>query len=751
MMMQMTKMTGAGRWLNFLSSKAAFILIAVFVMFFSQQAVAEEDISLLHEAGQALKILFTLERLGFLFLGVLLGLFVGVIPGLGGLVGLSLLLPFTFDMDAYTALALLMGLQAVTVTSDTIPAVMFGVPGTVGSAATILDGYPMARKGQAGRAYGAAFTASVIGGLWGALLLGVSIPVLRPIILHIGSPELLAFCVFGLSLASVLSGGSLLKGLGGACIGLIVATAGDDPQTGTLRWTFDSLYLWDGLPVVPLALGLFAIPELADLAIQQKSIAAGVDGEQEDFQKQDTRLGQLEGTKDVFKNWWLVLRCATIGAGLGAVPGIGASVVDWIAYGHAARTEKDAGLTFGKGDVRGVIASESSNNAKEGGALVPTIAFGVPGSASMALILGAFLIHGLVPGPDMITKKLDVTYTMVWSVALANLLGAGICFTFANQLAKLALIRPGILCPTVIAVVFVGAFQGSRQWGDIYALLGFGFLGFIMKRLRWPRPPLVLGFVLGGLVERYMFISVERYGHQWIWDIWEFPVVVITFLVTIYGVASPAIKDYRERKKAGETRTASVFGFKRSGVDLDLLFTAVIFTLFATALYISDSWEFGAKLVPQVVGYFALVILGVYAFAKLFYQQGTRQATLRDRSGKEVSQDIEETDVHFDITVDFGDLTIETITRRACYYFGWCLFFFGSAAIIGLLPALFFFLVGYMRFWGKETWKQTLYIAVPLWCFCYWLFHKVLIIPWPQTVVGNLFPVLRTMNDINLF
>jgi TctA family transporter len=752
MMMQMTKMIGAGGWLKFFSSKAAFILITVFAVFFSQQAFAQaaaaaEDISLLHEAGQALKILFTFERLGFLFLGVILGLVVGVIPGLGGLVGLSLLLPFTFDMNAYTALALLMGLQAVTVTSDTIPAVMFGVPGTVGSAATILDGYPMARKGEAGRAYGAAFTASVLGGLWGALLLGVSIPILRPIILHIGSPELLSFCVFGLSLASVLSGGSLLKGLGGACMGLIIATAGDDPQTGTLRWTFDSLYLWDGLPVVPLALGLFAIPELADLAIQQKSIAAGG----EDFQKQDTRRGQLEGTKDVFKNWFLVLRCASIGAGLGAVPGIGASVVDWIAYGHAARTEKEAALTFGKGDVRGVIASESSNNAKEGGALVPTIAFGVPGSASMALILGAFLIHGLVPGPDMITKKLDVTYTMVWSVAVANLLGAGICFTFANQLAKLALVRPGVLCPTVLAVVFVGAFQGSRQWGDIYALLGFGLLGFIMKRLRWPRPPLVLGFVLGGLVERYMFISVERYGAQWTYDIFEFPVVVIMFIITLYGIASPAIRDYRERKKSGETRAASVFGFKRSGVDLDLLFTAFIFTLFVIELYISAQWEFGAKLIPQVVGYTALIILSFYMFAKLFYQQGKRQAQVRDGSGQEVTQDIEETDVHFDITVDFGDLSIETITRRAFYYFGWCLFFFGSAAVIGLLPSMFFFLVGYMRFWGKETWKTTLYISVPLWIFCYYLFHKILIIPWPQTVVGNMFPVLRTMNDVNLF
>ncbi|MEE2655749.1 MAG: tripartite tricarboxylate transporter permease [Pseudomonadota bacterium] len=707
-----------------------------------------EDISLLNEAGQALTILFTFERLGFLALGVIIGLIVGVIPGLGGLVGLSLLLPFTFDMNAYTALAFLMGLQSVTVTSDTIPAVMFGVPGTVGSAATILDGYPMSRKGQAGRAYGAAFTASVIGGLWGALLLGVSIPILRPVMLHIGSPELLSFCIFGLSLASVLSGGSLLKGLAGACIGILVSTAGDDPQTGTLRWTFDSLYLWDGLPVVPLALGLFAIPELADLAIQQKSIAA---------EGRSTKItdSQMVGVRDVLKSWWLVIRCGTIGAGLGAVPGIGASVVDWIAYGHAARTEKDADIHFGKGDVRGVIASESSNNAKEGGALVPTIAFGVPGSASMALILGAFLIHGLVPGPDMVTKKLDVTYTMVWSVAVANLLGAGICFTFASQLAKLALIRPGILVPIVLAVVFVGAFQGSRQWGDIWALLGFGLLGFIMKRLRWPRPPLVLGFVLGGLVERYMFISVERYGAQWTYDITEFPVVVIMFFITFWGIMSPYIRDARQRRKdkaAGKTTSqTSTFAFNKRGLDLDFAFGAGIFLMFVVELSIASTWEFGARLVPSVIGYLALIVLTFFLFAKLFYQKGAKTVTTKGADGKEITQNEDESDVHFDIVVDFGDLDKATITRRSFAYFGWCGAFFLMASIVGLMVSMFLFLVGYMRFWGKATWTVTLGISVSLWVFCYVLFHHILIIPWPQTVVGDIWPVLRTINWANLF
>ncbi|MCY4548647.1 MAG: tripartite tricarboxylate transporter permease [Defluviicoccus sp.] len=697
------------------------------------------EADMLGMAIKAATIMADPERIGFLALGVLIGLVLGVIPGLGGLVGLSLLLPFTFDMDPYTALAFLMGLQAVVVTSDTIPAVLFGVPGTVGSAATILDGYPMARKGEAGRAFGAAFSASVLGGLYGAFLLAISVPILRPVMLEIGSPELLSFCVFGLSLAAVLSGGTPLKGLAAACIGLMVATAGDDPQTGTLRWTFDSLYLWDGLPVVPLALGLFAIPEIADMAITRQRIASGGQVKSE--------MSQLTGIRDVFRNWFLLLRCATIGSSLGAVPGIGASVIDWIAYGHALRSEKDTATTFGKGDVRGVIASESSNNAKEGGALVPTIAFGVPGSASMALILGAFLIHGLTPGPEMLTKHLDVTYTLVWSVAFANVIGAGICFLFANQLAKVALVRIGILAPVVLAVVFVGAFQGSRQWGDIYALLIFGFFGWVMKRMKWPRPPLILGFVLGNLIERYLFISVERYGAEWL----AFPVVMIVFALTLYGILRPILKGYMARPRGGERQRAQL-GFRPESINPDLGFGVLVLAFFATCLAVSSQWEFGAKLVPQAVGWAGLLFTVWLILAAMFVRPvrvestGLMAGAPQGEEGGPVADD-----VHFDIQADYGDMPPRTIYRRAAVYFGWLLFFFGAAALVGILPAMFLFLVGYMRYEGKESWTTTLAVAVPMGIFSYWLFHKILLVPWPQTVFGDLFPALRSSVWLNLF
>ena len=374
---------------------------------------------MLHAATEALLIILDPTRMMFLAAGCIMGLVLGILPGIGGIAGTALLLPFTFDMDPYTAFAFLLGLGATTATGDPIPAILFGVPGGAGSAATILDGLPLAKKGEAGRALSAAYMSSLMGGLFGACLLAVSIPILRPVMLFIGSPELLAFSVFGISMVAVLSGNAPLRGLTGACFGILIAMIGSDPQTGTLRWTLDSLYLWDGMPLVPLTLGLFALPELCDLAIARTSIAA------DSALKLGTKTGMWLGVQDCFRHWWLILRCSWIGAGLGAVPGIGGAVVDWVAYGHAIQTEKGASQTFGTGDIRGVIASESANNAKEGGALVPTVAFGVPGSAGMAILLGAFLIHGLVPGPDMLTKNLSVTYSMVWSVAIANILGRG--------------------------------------------------------------------------------------------------------------------------------------------------------------------------------------------------------------------------------------------------------------------------------------------------------------------------------------
>lgn len=687
-------------------------------------------------------------RLGFLALGVFIGLILGVIPGLGGLVGLSLLLPFTFAMDPITALAFLMGLSSVSATSDTIPAILFGVPGTVASAATILDGFPMARRGEAGRAFGAAFTASVMGGVFGAVLLGVSIPVLRPIMLAIASPELLAICIFGLSLAAVLAGGSPMKGLVAVCIGLIFAGAGEDPG-GTLRWTFDTLYLYDGFRIVPIALGLFAIPEIADMVIQRSAI-------QVSGKTKISRRDQWQGVKDAFRHWFLVLRCSFIGAGLGAVPGIGAPILDWVAYGHAARTEKGAAESFGKGDVRGVIASESSNNAKEGGSLVPTIAFGVPGTASMALILGAFIIHGLVPGPDMLSKNLDVTYTLVWSIAVANVIGAGICFMFANQFAKVAVIRIGILAPVVLAIVFLGAFQGKHAWGDLYTLIGFGILGFGMKRLRWPRPPLLLGFVLGGLIENYLFISANVYGWSWLTR----PVTMAVLLVAAFGILRPILSYYISRKGSKAPRVPFRPKFQPQKLDSDVLLAVIALLLFLGAMWASIDWEFRSYLFPRSIGtvgaVLAVLLITVHLFLPSQYIQALKGRTTKDKvqseRGGETTED-KPTDggQHFDLVTDFGDLDRATILRRAVVYFAWCIGYFAAAYVFGLFPTMAVFLITYIRTQGKESWAMTLLVSVGTCIAAYILFHQVLHVPWPQSLIGDMYPVLRTNPHLNFF
>ena len=646
-------------------------------------------------------------RLVMLAAGVCGGLVLGLVPGLGGLVGLTLLLPFTYHLDPYTALAMLIGMHAVVATSDSIPAVLFGVPGTVGSAAIVLDGFPMARRGEAGRALGAAFSASLIGGLFGAVLLALSLPAIRPALLFVGAPEMLAFCIFGLSLAAALSGRHVLRGLTVACLGLLLAMVGEDYQSGTMRWTLGSLYLWEGIPLVPFALGLFAIPEIADLAVRRSAIAG---------QEPLSTRGKCQGVRDVFGNMGTVLRSSTIGSVMGAVPGLGSAVIDWIAYGAAAKSVKGAANSFGKGDVRGVIASEAANNAKEGGALVPTLAFGVPGSAGMAILLGAFLIQGIVPGPDMLSKHLDVTYTMIWSLALANLLGAGICFAFAHRLAQVALVPIGYLAPIILAITFVGALQGSHHWGDMYVLLGAGILGYVMRSLHWPRPPLLLGFVLGTLIERYLFTSLQIYGV----GLLARPIVMVMLVLTLWGVLSPVLGAARRRSSPRSLRLA--FGFVPGRLGWDTAFAVGTLVLFAASLYDMWRWPFGARAVPEIVSITGVALLALYLATRLFVEVRTSGGT--EREGGEM-----------DLAISHEALTAREVVFRSLVYFGWLGGYLGLAFLIGPLPAIFFWLIAYMVIEFGVRWTRSLTTAVGLTGLFYVVFIRLLNLPWPKGII----------------
>ncbi|MFQ6549323.1 tripartite tricarboxylate transporter permease [Aestuariibius sp. 2305UL40-4] len=495
--------------------------------------------------AEAFSLILQPEQIGFLVLGVLLGLSVGVFPGLGGIAGLSLVLPFMFGMDPVSGLALMVGLIAVIPTSDTFASVLMGIPGSSASQATVLDGFPMARKGEAARALSAAFISSLFGGLLGATVLTFFVLIARPIVLAFGTPEMLMITILGLSMVAILAGRLPLKGLAAACLGLLVgaigaAGAGGSERIVPMEWAFADTgdiryniyqYLNDGVTLVIVGLGIFAIPEIISLLRQDRSIS------------KDATLGKgwTDGVKDWFANKWLSVRCAVIGVIVGVIPGLGGSVVDWIAYGHTVQSAKDK-TKFGSGDIRGVIGPESSNNAKEGGGLVPTLIFGIPGSGSMAVFIGGLALLGYDAGPQLIQNDLNITYTIVWSLAIANVFGAGLCIFLSGGIARLTTIRFTYLAPFLFMMIAFAAFQSRQSIGDLVALFAIGLLGILLRRFDWSRPAFLIGFVLSSQAENFAnnahqiasfrFRRSLEEGLEYIFS----PIVIVLIVLTVLSV-----------------------------------------------------------------------------------------------------------------------------------------------------------------------------------------------------------------------
>ncbi len=519
--------------------------------------------------------------LGYLVMGVMMGLCVGVFPGLGGIAGLSLLLPFMFGMDPMLGLALMIGMVAVVPTSDTFASVLMGIPGSSASQATVLDGFPMAKQGKAARALSAAFASSLFGGLIGAAFLTIFILVARPVVLLFKSPELLMVSVFGLSMVGILAGRIAIKGIVAAGIGMLVGTIGEGPFNGELRMSsYDFVYLTDGLKLVIVGLGIFAIPEIIALLRHDKAIS----------EKQSLGGGWIDGIKDWWLNRWLSVRCSLIGVIVGIIPGLGGSVVDWIAYGHAVQTTKDKSQ-FGKGEIRGVIGPESSNNAKEGGGLVPTLLFGIPGSGSMAVFIGALALlgNGIDVGPSLLENNLDFTYSIVWLLALANVVGTIMCIAMASTIAKLTNIRFALLAPFIFMIISFAAFQSGQNLMDLVALFSIGFLGIMMRRFDWSRPAFLIGFVLSNPVENYSNNASQIAGIRFRqgWDIgMEYlasPIVIILLIITVFSIVF-GLRQAKNILAEGDVGSGS----KRAPMIFLLILTGFIFYALINTATIPD-------------------------------------------------------------------------------------------------------------------------------------------------------------------
>ena len=613
---------------------------------------------------QALFTLFGVQHLLFLVGGTLLGLVVGFLPGLGGIAALSLLLPFVYGGDPTLVLPMMIGLLAVTNTSDTFPAVLVGIPGTSSAQATILDGHALARQGEAARALGAAFSASLLGGLFGAFVLTLAIQFARPLILGVGFGEQLMLVVLALTMVGMLTGASALKGLVMCGMGLLFGSMGAAPATAEERLTFDTIYLGDGVPLVIVGLAMFAIPEMVDVLRKRTTISS----------VPELGSGTLRGFRETLSHMWLLVRCSSLGVIIGALPGLGGSVTNWVAYGHAVQSSKDRSL-FGKGDIRGVIGPESSNNADNGGALIPTLMFGIPGSASMALFLGALVLIGIEPGIGMMERHLDLTYIIIWSLAIANVIGAGVCLFLAKPIARLTIVPFTLVAPFMFVIVFFAAYQATRAWEDLIALFALGIVGMYMKRFGWSRPAFLIGFVLSMQLDSSVYQSIQVYGMSFLQ---RGGVQVILALIVVSVIVAARMKPHRdpltpEGPHAPVNKTPQAF-------FLGLLAAACLYTIY-------DAWhlEFLGKVFPISV---ALITLALLAAAAVFFSLNRPNY------------------VFFDSEREWGDK--DKPVHGDFHFQGWILALLAAIGVFGYMLGIFVYITAFLRVKAGSKWHWAM-------------------------------------------
>jgi putative tricarboxylic transport membrane protein len=647
---------------------------------------------------------FAPSTFGLMCVGIAIGFVVGILPGLGGPTAMALMLPFIFKMTPVEAFAFLLGMTAVTATTGDITSVLFGVPGEPTTASTIVDGHAMAKNGETGRALGAVLMSSLVGAIFGAVCIALAVPIVRPLVLTFGSPEFFMLAILGISFVAALSGEAVLKGVVSGALGLMLATIGLDPISGIQRYTFGQLFLWDGVGLVPVTIGFYAIPETIELAVLGTSIAQD---------KIEEFGGVMEGVKDTFRHWWLVLRCSALGTFTAIIPGMGAATTQWIAYAHAVQSSPNK-ERFGRGAVEGVLGPGAANNSTLGGSLITTIAFGVPASVIMAILLGGFIIQGIVPGPDMLLPppkgKLDVTFSFVWVIIISNIITVGVCFLLLKPLAKITQVRGSLIIPLILILVYLGAFAEKNAFEDMLVVLFFGALGWVLEKLEWPRPPLLLGLVLGPLAENRLFLATDNYGWAWL----HRPGVLIIFAITLVGVLYPVVKQRLGRKSAPATAADAALEsptvFDPGRARHAAIFSFIVVVLLGLALWQSRNFGYRAGLFPWVVGIPALVLAAVQFFMDLSGK--TRFKSADAGIGAAIPRDV--------------------ASRRTLNIIGWTVGFFLAIWLFGFSVAVPLTSIAYLKIAGREKWPLTIFYSLCVWAFFYFLFDRGLHVPFPD-------------------
>lgn len=540
---------------------------------------------MLEAAGTALVALADPFRLMMLFVGIVAGGVIGLLPGLGGVAAVSILLPFVYQLEPLAGLAMLLGALGVVYTADTITSVLVGTPGSPASGPTAIEGFAMARRGEAGRALGGSFLASMLGGLAGVVMLTLAVPIAGPLVLAFGTPELLMLAIVGLAYASGLVGANPVKGILAGALGLFLGTVGAAPAEAELRYTFGNPYFLDGFSLAIVALGVFGVAEVVTMLGEGGAIA----------QARYRLTGWLDGARDVLRHWSAVLTGAAIGVVTGLIPAIGANASTWIAYGQAISSIKDKSMV-GKGEPRGMLAAEGANNATVTTDLVPTMLFGVPGGPAAAIFLGALYIYGFYPGPRFVQSHADVMFLIIWSMALAAILGAALSFLVSPWIARITRLEFGLVAAPLVVVMLIGAFESKKSLLDFDTLIAFGVLGWLMKRAGLPRAPLLVGYVLSTPIERNFWLTYQL--HEWTW-LYR-PIVLLLAAIIVAQLSYNAWRDRRapaamrlpdEDEPAAASPATGRF-------DLGLAMAAAAAIVFGAAIWMSFGFRADSRLVP---------------------------------------------------------------------------------------------------------------------------------------------------------
>jgi putative tricarboxylic transport membrane protein len=693
----------------------------------------------------ALGVLFDWPNPLWVVGGVLFGMLIGFLPGMAGSVALALLIPLSFTMETELAVLFLIAAYSPSGFGGMLTSILVNTPGAPENAATTFDGYPMAQQGRAGAAIGAATAASVVGGLLGTAALIAIVPVAQAFILSFSYPEFFMMAVLGLTVIAVVTERNTFKAIIAAALGFLIAFIGLNPITGSPRFTFEQIYLYDGVGLVPVLMGLFAGAEVLSLfgkgTMISKSAVIATDSRRAGAAALEGPVSFWDGVRETSRHKFLVVRSSMIGTVIGVIPGVGGAVSGFLAYSQAKQTSKHP-ERFGKGAIEGVIAAESANDAKEGGSLIPTVAFGIPGTVGMAVLLGALIMQGVPAGPTLLVDHIDLIYILVLGMVASKFVAPVVVWLVAKRATQLTTLRPGIFTPIIAVAALIGAYTVNLQILDVVVTVIFGYLGYAMRRYGYSRVALIIALVLGGLVERTYYQTVSSFGDASV--IIQRPISAVLLTLTVVFLGYAVYSAVRRRVSSRGIGNADepededeLTGHRQPG---GVIFTAMLLVFAIIIVVSASSIPSDARILPLIIGWIATVGLAFQLIRDVLpfvwrpgehkdraiptaeFEEASLDAPRSDGEGRSLGS----VNVLSKQGAGVVELSGRTVLRRQAMFALWAIGFVVLSAFAGFAVAIPVSLVIFLRFLAKESWIVAITVAVVTVTLLYLLFDLTL-------------------------